>query len=652
MFNLIRIIILVSSTLLFPLINLSQSCWVWALNSQQEIDSFQDDHPGCTMIDGDLVIEGSDITNLDSLIVITSIEGQLWIKHNPALLSLSGLDSISFIGEDLRIYDNDSLVNLSGLGNLVFVGDRIMIADNASLTSFSGMDKLTETQGLLNISSNDALVNLNGLESLLRIGGKLDISFNAGLTSLEGLENVDTVGGSLWISYNTSLLNLSGLDGLEAVIGLTEILGNDALQSLSGLENLNYIGEEFTIASNEHLTDLTGISSLNFVGSMFRIWGNDSLESLAGMTGFDSITNYFMIQKNNKLTSLSGLENVVSMYYLNVSENQALTSLAGIENVSPNSVNGLYLHDNPLLEHCEVESVCEFLASPAGAVGIYNNAPGCNSPPEIARKCGFTMPCLPFGHYYLMNQQEIDSFQYNYPGCQQLAGNLTMSGNDIINLTGLNPITTIGGRLEIIENPNLTSLTGLDNLVSINNILYIRFNDLLTDLQGLGGLNSLGGHDLWIEGNNNLRNLSGIDSIDAQTIDFLVIYSNPVLSDCDVTSICNFLSIPEALSQIGDNMTGCNNTYQVEAECGLVGFEEKRKTPEFIYPNPASNEIRISGEVLSGIKTVRICTQLGQEVIYQSVDDQVIDVSMLLSGIYYLELSGLDILFRSKLLIK
>ncbi|NTV83137.1 MAG: T9SS type A sorting domain-containing protein [Bacteroidales bacterium] len=638
--------------LILPYSLYSQSCHVWDLNSQQEIDNFQDDHPGCTAIDGDLVIEGSDITNLDSLIVITSIEGQLWIKHNPELVSLSGLDSISFIGEDLRIYDNDSIVNLSGLGNLVFVGDRIMISDNASLTSFSGMDKLTETQGLLIISTNDALVDLNGLENLQRIGGHLKISFNVGLSSLEGLENVDTVGGSLGILYNSSLLTLSGLNGLIAVFGLTQILGNDSLQSLTGLENLNYIGEEFSIESNPKITDLTGLSSLNFVGSTFYIDDNNSLSSLSGMGNFDSINGNLMISQNNALTSLNGLENVVSLSSLVVFNNLSLNSLSGIENIIPNSINGLYLHDNPLLENCEVLSICEFLASPTGAVGIYNNAPGCNSPPEIAHQCGFTMPCLPFGHYYLQNQQVIDSFQFDYPDCHQLAGNVIISGDDISNLNGLTAVHSIGGGLQITDNPVLTSLSGLDNLESVNNTLYLRFNEVLNDLQGLNSLTSLGGYDLWIEGNNNLRNLSGIDSIDAQTIDFLLIYSNPLLSVCDVSSICDFLSIPEASSQIGYNMTGCNSTNQVEAECGLVGLDEESRTPEFFYPNPASNEIRVSGDSLARIKTIRLFNQLGQEMIHQSFDGQAIDVSNLPSGIYFLELSGPDILYRSKLLIK
>jgi hypothetical protein len=619
--------------------------------SQAEIDNFQSDYPGCTEIIGDLIIEGTGITNLNGLIVLNSIQGTLWIKNNPELISLAGLDSLTSVGEDLRILENDYITNLSGLGNLVYVGDRIMISSNDALSDFSGMDKLIETQGLLVIYNNDALINLNGLDSLKHVGGSLQITFNDGLTTIAGLENLDTIEGNFLLDYNYALLDLSGLDNLTSIGDQFSIRGNDALQSLNGLQNLQSIGAEFIIESNTNLTDLTGLSGLNFVGSTFNIWGNDSLQSLAGMTSLDSITDYLMIENNDHLTSLAGLENVVSMNCLIVSENQSMTNLAGIENVTPNTIHCLTVHDNPLLEHCDVQSICEFLASPTGAIAIYNNATGCNSPPEIAHLCGFTMPCLPLGHYYLLTQQEIDSFQFDYPECHQLVGNLKISGNDITNLTGLFPITSIGGILEIVENPNLASLTGLENLVSINNIFYIRFNNLLNDLQGLNGLISLGGHELWIEGNNSLRNLSGIDSINAQTISFLLIVNNPVLSICDVTSICNFLSVPDAPAEIYSNMTGCADEYEVEEACGLVSINEVDNPAQIsIFPNPASDEIHINGENLSNMEEVNIYDQIGQRILHQD-SFKIIDISNFQPGLYIIEIKFVNSIYRTKVVI-
>jgi hypothetical protein len=60
---------------LFTLHAISQPCLPDGItfNTQEQIDNFQINHPNCTEIEGGVVIEGDDITNLDSLIVITSI---------------------------------------------------------------------------------------------------------------------------------------------------------------------------------------------------------------------------------------------------------------------------------------------------------------------------------------------------------------------------------------------------------------------------------------------------------------------------------------------------------------------------------------------------------------------------------------------------
>ena len=46
-------------------------------STQTQIDSFQINHPNCTEIEGGVVIESIDITNLDGLDVITSISEYL-----------------------------------------------------------------------------------------------------------------------------------------------------------------------------------------------------------------------------------------------------------------------------------------------------------------------------------------------------------------------------------------------------------------------------------------------------------------------------------------------------------------------------------------------------------------------------------------------
>ena len=91
---------------LLPFNLLSQSCLPEGITftTQAQIDSFQDDYPGCTEIEGDVQINGDDISNLNGLNVLTSIEGYLWIgSNNDDLVDLDGLEELDFIGGSLKI---------------------------------------------------------------------------------------------------------------------------------------------------------------------------------------------------------------------------------------------------------------------------------------------------------------------------------------------------------------------------------------------------------------------------------------------------------------------------------------------------------------------------------------------------------------------
>jgi len=67
--------------------------------TQAHIDNFQTNYPDCTEIEGDVSINsGSDITNLNGLIVLTSIGGYLNICCNTSLTSLTGLEGLTSIG--------------------------------------------------------------------------------------------------------------------------------------------------------------------------------------------------------------------------------------------------------------------------------------------------------------------------------------------------------------------------------------------------------------------------------------------------------------------------------------------------------------------------------------------------------------------------
>ncbi len=248
---------------------------IW-FSTQAQISNFVSDHPGCSQIEGNVIISGYTITDLDGLSVLTAIGGSLMIECNEALASLAGLHNLTAIGGNLYLE-----------GNLV-------------LTSLAGLDHVTFIGGDVELTNNVALINLTGLEGLTSVNGKLWIDDNESLTSLSGLGNVATTAGVVRIYSNNSLENLSGLEGLTSIGGCLIIggqghlggVGNPSLTSLMGLYNVTSIGGMIDIGYNSSLSDLAGLDNINAgsICSLF-IYENDTLKSCAVQSICDYIND-------------------------------------------------------------------------------------------------------------------------------------------------------------------------------------------------------------------------------------------------------------------------------------------------------------------------------------------------------------------------
>jgi hypothetical protein len=306
--------------------------------------------------------------------------------------------------------------------------------------------------------------NLSGLSVLTSIGGDLRILENPlGLTNLTGLNNLTSVEGTLQIGDEDANWGWGN---------------NDSLNSLTGLENLSSIGEDLIIANNYSLTDLSGLANLVSVGGKLTMAGNYAMDNISDLSILTSIGGALTIYGNG------------------------ITSLNGLENINPISITDLKICYNPQLSSCEVQSICSYLATPAGKVDIFANGPGCSNPGEIAEICGTALPCLPFGNYYFMSQADIDNFPSFFPGCNDLYGTVSITGTDIVNLKGLNQISSIKGDLKIgcygfgdgEGNPVLENLSGLENLAIIDGSCWIVMNNpSLISLEGLETLSKIGG---------------------------------------------------------------------------------------------------------------------------------------------------------------
>jgi len=484
------------------------------------------------------------------------------------------------------------------------------------------------------------------------------------ITNLEGLSVLNSIEGSLSIGYyensgNPGLTSLSGLNGLTNIGGYLLVINNLALNSLSGLDGLTNIGSDLTIFNNT-LSTLDGLQNLNLIGGSLDVENNYSLLSLTGLNNLSSIGNY-----------------------INITANPSLTSLAGLNNIVAGSIHDLTIYNNTSLSNCAVQSICNYLASPNGAITILDNAVGCNSPPEIAMECGITLPCLPYGNYYFNSQTEIDNFKTNYPGCASLQGSVYIEGDDIVNLNGFNVITSfgndlyisynsmlanlsgldsveyIGNKFYIYSNPVLTSLSalaklksvgselyigynttlpglsGLENLISTGGDVYIVYNDKLNSLAGLSSMNSIR-QNLTIAGNLILTSLAGLENLDANSISGLSIHNNNSLSDCSVKSVCDYLTAPNGGVWIYGNAAGCNNELEIINACTVdIEAMATKESRNILFPNPATSQITFESAT-SGLLSIQNIS--GQKLLQQLITSPMtsMDISNLPVGVYFL----------------
>lgn len=179
----------------------------------------------------------------------------------------------------------------------------------------------------------------------------------------------------------------------------------------------------------------------------------------------------------------------------------------------------------------------------------------------------------PIAPLLLSTQADVDNFPTNFPGCTDLAVGLTVTGNNIVNLDGLNGILTTANSLIIRDNPILASLNGLSSLTSIAVELKIDNNDALTSLSGLDNLAFLGGH-LSIEGNAVLATLDGMGPIPSLG-SYLNVSFNPVLTDITALSTIQEVGpnyINGFLAINNNNSLTSVNGLDLITECGSYFF--------------------------------------------------------------------------------
>ena len=127
----------------------------------------------------ELIVGGAELTSLNGVSSLATVNTLLWIRNNPRLTSLQGLESLQ-VANAVDISFNERLASLDGLQGLRTVTDSLVIAENAQLTDVSSLLGIKTIQSLY-VLDNPSLAtdDAQALADALPVTGVVQIQGNA-----------------------------------------------------------------------------------------------------------------------------------------------------------------------------------------------------------------------------------------------------------------------------------------------------------------------------------------------------------------------------------------------------------------------------------------------------------------------------------------
>ena len=268
------------------------------------------------------------------------------------------------------------------------------------------------------------------------------------------------------------------------------------------------------------ITSLQGLSKLETITGGLTIRSCSQLPSLVGLDNITSIGTDLFVIENDRLKNFSGLGKLTTVpHSITIRLNDSLENLFGLGTITGAITGQIKITDNPVMD-------------------------------SITPLNGIT----------------------------STGSDVTIKRNQLKNLSGLENITTIGGFLNIREEPSLTSISHLLSLTSVgNNTLNISNNPLLTNLDGLDSVTSINGS--------------------------LYLSDNTELGDC--SAVCHILVNDQATSYVvGGNKQGstCQYLTALQTACGvplpieLTYFSSRAAASRVYLEWETSSEINNSGQ--------------------------------------------------------
>lgn len=353
--------------------------WIAYQSSLTSIDGFN----GITQSDADFRIQANTLlSSINGFKRVKQFGNQastsmLDIYNNPALVSVSGFDSLTHMLGDFRIRDNDNLIHINGFKSLEYASSFSMYG-NTSLENLDSLNSL-HTSGNLIVELFDAFtgqVVFPGLVTGLSSIGLKGTPTNQAPTQDNVLlfPSLKRVNSGLLINYNNTWKKVTGFGQLDSVGGHMGIIGCK-MDSVEAFGNLSYVGGRLWIAVDSALSWMAPMPKLTHIGEGFKLIST----GLSDMRAFENLTHISTnadIISNDNLTSLEGLE--------------SLTHIGGT----------LTIENNPGLNDCCALSYYFYQAFPTKPISEINiqnnNGAGCTMM-NIAAGFPCNDPSIPVG---------------------------------------------------------------------------------------------------------------------------------------------------------------------------------------------------------------------------------------------------------------
>ncbi|MBP6809872.1 MAG: T9SS type A sorting domain-containing protein [Saprospiraceae bacterium] len=238
-------------------------------------------------------------------------------------------------------------------------------------------------------------------------------------------------------------------------------------------------------------------------------------------------------------------------------------------------------------------------------------------------------------------------------------GSLQMYQSSLENLNGLEQITSVGD-IDINGNIEMISLTGLNNLDSIGSHLLIRWNPKLTSLDGLENLRVVGG-DFGIWANPLLTSLEDLEHLtsvgEVNEAEGMNIFNNALLSECAIGAVCEHLIHQPNTSYISNNAASCESNMEVHNQCLIGTNETLHKRPISIFPNPNNGAFTVKlPEPVKPGTMFRITDLMGRLLQEQKTEpgnaEQMVRAEILPEGLYFLQVVSEGILLAVEKFVK